>query len=431
MMLTAVAAIPYTTCAQAAQQPSRPAVVQRAAPVQHFAPVQHVAPRSVAPHPSPQVHVNINRTTFTQQQNGNSHVVNPSLQHVNPNLQRSNPIAQLNNPNQQRVNPNVQLNNPNLQRVNPNVQLNNPNLQRANPNAQFNNPNLQHVNPNAQFNNPNLQRVNPNVQFNNPNLQRVNPSIQQVNPNVQRVDPNLTHQGGALPLQGANTLKLGPGARNFNPALLSGAGGLQHVKPAFPAVSFHNRFWPILRGPKFLWIAGHRRFFVPLGVLGVAFIGGSYWYPDGYVSIEGPACAGLTPDGCQLQWRMVDFEDGGSEPQCVQYCPQVGPPPAQFTTLPPPPPVAANGACELTIFADPNFAGASAPTGDGQPNLSQTGWLNEISSIQVQAGTWDFFAEENFGGESMRLTAGPYPTLTPEWSKRIGSFMCVQPGPGA
>jgi len=39
--------------------------------------------------------------------------------------------------------------------------------------------------------------------------------------------------------------------------------------------------------------------------------------------------------------------------------------------------------------------------------------------IQVQAGTWDFFSEENFGGESMRLSAGPYPMLAPEWSKRI------------
>jgi len=28
----------------------------------------------------------------------------------------------------------------------------------------------------------------------------------------------------------------------------------------------------------------------------------------------------------------------------------------------------------------------------------------------------------------MRLAAGSYPMLAPEWSKRIGSFMCVQPG---
>jgi len=94
--------------------------------------------------------------------------------------------------------------------------------------------------------------------------------------------------------------------------------------------------------------------------------------------------------------------------------------------------MAVNGTCQLTIFSEPNFAGASAPTGDGQPNLSETGWRNEIASIEVQAGTWDFFSDENFGGQSMRLPAGTYPMLAPEWSKRIGSFMCAQPGgPGA
>ena len=358
MILTAVAAIPYVTDAQA-QQPNRPvavrraAPVQRATPVQRAAPVQHVAPRVVAPRPAPQVHVNVSKPTFTQQQNRNFPAANPNLQRVNPNL----------------------------------------------------------------------QRVNPNVQLNNPNVQRINP-------NVQKLNPNLVQQKGGLPLQGNNALKLGPGKPNFNPVLLKpGSGGVQQIKPAFPVVNFHNKFWPILKGPKFLWLGGHRRFFVPVGLLGVALIGGSYWYPDGYVSMEGPACTGFTPDGCQLHWRMVDFEDGGGEPQCVQYCPQAGPPPAQVATLPPPPAFAADGTCQLTIFAEPNFAGASAPTGDGQPNLSQTGWLNEISSIQVQAGTWDFFTEENFGGESMRLSAGPYPILAPEWSKRIGSFMCVQPGP--
>jgi len=279
----------------------------------------------------------------------------------------------------------------------------------------------------------NIHAVNPNPQHVNPNLQRVNPNVQLNNPNVQKSNPNFVQQKGGFPPQGANALRRGPGNPAFNPVgLKAGPGGLQQVKPAFPAVNINNKFWPILKGPKFLWVGGYKKFFVPVGVLGVALIGGSYWYPDGYVSMAGPVCTGFTPDGCQLHWRMVDFEDGGGEPQCVQYCPQAGPPPAQFVTLPPPPPLPVNGACQVTIFSERNFTGASAPTGDSQPNLSQTGWRNEISSIQVQAGTWDFFSDENFGGESMRLAAGPYPILSPEWSKRIGSFMCVQPGaPGA
>jgi hypothetical protein len=281
--------------------------------------------------------------------------------------------------------------------------------------------------------NRNLHAVNPNPQRGNPNVRLNNPSLQHVNPNAQRLTPNLAQPKVGSPLQGRNALKLGPGKPNFNPVgLKPGPGGFQQVRPAFPAVSLHNRFWPIHKDRTFIWFGGHRRFFVPVGLLGVALIGGSYWYPDGYVSIEGPACAGFTPDGCQLHWRMVDFEDGGAEPQCVQYCPYAGAPPAQAAPLPPPPALAQNGACQVTIFAQPNFAGLSAPTSDSQPDLSQTGWRNEISSIQVQAGTWDFFSDENFGGESMRLSAGPYPMLDPQWSKRIGSFMCVQPGtPGA
>src|SRR6202030_1892912 len=236
MILTAVATIPYVADAQA-QQPNRPGAVQRAAPIQRAAPVHHVAPRVVALRPAPQVHVNVSKPTFTQQQNRDFHAANPNLQRVNPNL----------------------------------------------------------------------QRVNPNVQLNNPNVQRINP-------NVQKLNPNLVQQKGGLPLQGNSALKLGPGKPNFNPVLLKpGSGGVQQIKPAFPVVNFHNKFWPILKGPKFLWLGGHRRFFVPVGLLGVAFIGGSYWYPDGYVSMEGPACTGFTPDGCQLHWRTVDFEDGGGE----------------------------------------------------------------------------------------------------------------------
>jgi hypothetical protein len=69
------------------------------------------------------------------------------------------------------------------------------------------------------------------------------------------------------------------------------------------------------------------------------------------------------------------------------------------------------------------------------PNRRQSGepvgerLAKEISSIQVQSGTWDFFTGDDYGGNTMRLTAGTYPTLTPDWDKKINSFMCVVPGP--
>jgi hypothetical protein len=125
---------------------------------------------------------------------------------------------------------------------------------------------------------------------------------------------------------------------------------------------------------------------------------------------------------------MVDFEGGGgSDAQCVQYCPHTGPAPANFVEAPPQPPAPpANASCDLTLFAEPNFGGGSAPTDQSQADVAASGWQNAISSIQIQSGIWDFFAEANFSGESMRLQAGEYATLPQGWDKKIASFQCVQ-----
>jgi hypothetical protein len=369
MMLTAMAGVASGTDAQAAQ-PNRPVMVQHAAPLQHFAPAFRTAPmQRAAPHVfMPQTQPARVMPPFTQpQNNSNFQAVTPSVQHVNPSLPLNNPSA---------LRPNIPTSNPSALA---------PSLPTGNPAALGSN-----SSPNSHM---------------------------------------FVQQRSTIAPQGPTILKLGPSPPVVNATPLQTApGGIQ--QPTFSAVHLHDKFWPILKDSKFMWVRGERRHFIPVALLGVALIGGSYWYPDGYVSMEGPACTGYTPDGCQLQWRTVDFEDGGGEPQCVQYCPQVGPPPEQVATLPPPPPPPEeNGACQTTIYSEPNFAGNSAPTGDSQPMLSQTGWRNEISSIVVGAGTWDFFSEENFGGESMRLTPGTYPTLSGDWIKRIGSFMCVQPGP--
>jgi hypothetical protein len=402
--VTVMIAVTFVTDAQAAQ-PIRPVMVQRAAsfhraaPVFRTMPVQHVTPHVVMPRPTPPVYMNASRPvrvmpTFAHPQNSNNFpAVNPNLQRVNPNLPFANPSA---------LRPNLPLNNPSTLR---------PNLPPSNPSALS----------------PNLPPSNPSAL--SPNLPPSSPST--LGPTPPLNSSSFVQQRSGIAPQGPATLSSGTGQRIANPVLLKPvSSGLQQIRPAFPAVHLNDRFWPLLKDSKFMWIRGQRRPFVPVGLLGVVLIGGSYWYPDGYVSMEGPACTGFTPDGCQLQWRMVDFEDGGGEPQCVQYCPQAGPPPQQVATLPPPPPpLSENGACQATIYSEPNFDGNSAPTGDSQPSLSPAGWRNEISSIVVGAGTWEFFSDENFSGESMRLSPGTYPTLSAEWTKRIGSFMCVQPGP--
>jgi hypothetical protein len=238
------------------------------------------------------------------------------------------------------------------------------------------------------------------------------PNTLHVTPTTLKVAPNLH----ATP---ATTLKLGPG--KLNPAVLQ-QNKLQFVKLN------NNKFAPLWKQKHGLWWGGKWKYFVPFTALGVVLVGGSYFYPDAYVGFAQPYCTGLTPDGCRLNWQQVNFEDGGADWQCVQFCPRPGAmPPPQAAALVAPPPVP-QGTCEVTIYSDASFGGTGVSTGEEQPTLSQSGWQNQIASVQVKSGTWDFFTDENFAGNTMRLPPGPYQDLGPEWTKKIGSFMCVQPG---
>jgi hypothetical protein len=243
---------------------------------------------------------------------------------------------------------------------------------------------------------------------------------------------NVSGPGG-----GPKFKKPGPGNRLVSPAQLNpnklqlGPGKIKPVGPKpgnFPVIKVGNKIAPIWKGPKKIWWGGGWKTFIPLSAIGVVLVGGTYFYPDGYLGIARPYCEGITPDGCRLNWQMVNFEGGGSDWQCVQFCPRRGVlPPPQATALVAPPPIP-QGRCEVAIYPEPSFAGTVVATGEEQPRLSESGWQNQIASIQVRAGTWDFYSDENFTGETMRLPPGPYPTLGPEWTKHIGSFMCSQPG---
>lgn len=236
------------------------------------------------------------------------------------------------------------------------------------------------------------------------------PKTLHVTPTTLKVTPNL---------KVSPAVKLGPS--KFNPAVLQ-QNKLQFVKLN------NNKFAPLWKQKHGLWWGGKWKYFVPFTALGVVLIGGGYYYPDAYVGFARPYCSGITPDGCHLNWQQVNFEDGGADWQCVQFCPRPGAmPPPQAAALVAPPPVP-QGSCEVTIYSDQNFGGTGVTTGEEQPALSQSGWQNQIASIQVKSGTWDFFTDENFTGAPMRLQPGPYQDLGPEWTKKIGSFMCVQPG---
>jgi hypothetical protein len=218
--------------------------------------------------------------------------------------------------------------------------------------------------------------------------------------------------------------KKGPGQIKKQFALGPGGG----LKPG-SFIKLANKPWPIHKGPHKIWWKNGWRTFAPFTAISAVLIGGAYYYPDAYVSVARPYCIGLTPDGCQLNWQEVPFEGGGSEWQCLEYCPRPNlPPPPRAVAMVVAPPAPAGGRCELEIFADPKFTGPNAQSDVDQPRLADNGWKNEISSIQVKAGTWDFFSDDEFAGDNMRLPPGPYPELGPQWTKHIGSFMCVQGG---
>jgi hypothetical protein len=230
--------------------------------------------------------------------------------------------------------------------------------------------------------------------------------------------------------------------RAGNPAQVqkfSGGGGgarfihgpgriVPYQRANFPMVRLGSHVAPLWKGgQKKLYWRGKWRTFVPLAALGAVAIGGAYYYADGYLTTARPYCQGVTPEGCRLNWQRVDFEEGDGDWQCVQYCQRPGtPPPARTVALVAPPPVA-QGSCEVAIFSEPAFRGTNATSTDEQPHLSELGWRDQIASIKIASGTWDFFNGEDFTGDVVRFGPGEYPDLPPEWSRKAGSFMCVQP----
>ena len=107
-----------------------------------------------------------------------------------------------------------------------------------------------------------------------------------------------------------------------------------------------------------------------------------------------------------------------SDWQCVQFCRRPGnPPPPRTVALVAPPPMPQGGNCQISIYSEPNFGGTNASASEEQPRLNENGWQNQIASVKVAAGTWDFFSAPEFTGETMRLAPGDYPNLGPEWTQ--------------
>jgi hypothetical protein len=211
--------------------------------------------------------------------------------------------------------------------------------------------------------------------------------------------------------------------------------------PFIGSTAINNHNVTVFHGRRPVWIGGVERAFVAASVLPGLYLGSDYYAPVGYVAVAQPACYGRTSDACLLRWQQVPLESGGSDVQCVQLCRSGGvaaqqgpvaeptaavaeafasepmaPAPAQAQTA---------GACEVAIYAGTNFTGPGTATVENQPRLGDVGWKDEIASVQVKGGTWDFFSDDDYSGQTMRLQPGEYALLGPQWTKQISSFMCL------
>lgn len=255
---------------------------------------------------------------------------------------------------------------------------------------------------------------------------------------VRMGGPNFrgqTFQGQTFQGMGGMGLTPGPNRRVFtNP----GGGGLSNRGPGPFGMGVAARRPPgnitrvnravvtIFRGPRFVFWRGGVRRLGPAALIGGIFIGGVFFQPDGFVVLAQPVCRGVTQEGCTLRWQNVVADDGQVVAQCVQFCPrQQGEQPQQVADDPTAPnPPAAQG-CQVSIFSQVNFGGVSADATTDQPELTAAGWDKQISSLEVKTGTWDFFTEANFAGQSARYETGRYEQLQ-QWDRQFSSFMCVQ-----
>jgi hypothetical protein len=81
--------------------------------------------------------------------------------------------------------------------------------------------------------------------------------------------------------------------------------------------------------------------------------------------------------------------------------------------------------CQLAVYSDPDFGGETLRSTHDLPKLHGI-WNDQISSIVIASGTWEFFEHDAFGGQAMRLKPGLHARLD-KWDDRISSFRCVEP----
>lgn len=183
------------------------------------------------------------------------------------------------------------------------------------------------------------------------------------------------------------------------------------------------------RGARAVFWGGVLYHLLDLDAVEPIYYGTDPYYAYGYVALPRPYCTGVSEEGCSFSWRDVRTAEGTVLPQCVQYCRRGVTPTVVSAAQEQPAPTGNDQGCEVKGFAEPDLQGQSFTTGDNYPTMDE--WKQQVGSVQVVSGTWDFYSDDNYGGEVIRLGPGAYRTLGENWTNAISSFMCSQPGGGS
>ena len=81
----------------------------------------------------------------------------------------------------------------------------------------------------------------------------------------------------------------------------------------------------------------------------------------------------------------------------------------------------AASAAEMTVYKQPNFSGNALTLRGEEASLSNRGFQDQISSVQVRSGRWEVCTQPNFQGDCMTLTPGRYASLDQRLNHRIES----------
>ena len=92
--------------------------------------------------------------------------------------------------------------------------------------------------------------------------------------------------------------------------------------------------------------------------------------------------------------------------------------------IPAPAPAQVSG-CDVTIYQHAQFAGAARRFTGNVPWVGDA-WNDQVSSIVVSAGVWQFFEHARYEGAVMTLRPGSVGFVGDRWNDQISSFRCVQ-----